>query len=91
MCIRDRVTFIPIYIVMANKGFSDTFLGLILPVAVSPYFIFMLRQNFMAIDDSYVEAARIDGLGRVGIITKVLAPMCLSLIHICMPEEPLWG
>ena len=75
-----QVTFIPIYIVMANKGFSDTFLGLILPVAVSPYFIFMLRQNFMAIDDSYVEAARIDGLGRVGIITKVLAPMCKSAL-----------
>ena len=75
-----QVTFIPIYIVMANKGFSDTFLGLILPVAVSPYFIFMLRQNFMAIDDSYVEAARIDGLGRIGIITKILAPMCKSAL-----------
>ena len=43
------------------------------PEAVSPYYIFMLRQTFMAIDDSYIEAARIDGLGRVGIITKILA------------------
>ncbi|MDO4266979.1 MAG: carbohydrate ABC transporter permease [Eubacteriales bacterium] len=75
-----QVTFIPIYIMMANWGMSDTFAGLILPVAVSPYFIFMLRQNFMAIDDSYIEAARIDGLGRVGIITKILAPMCKSAL-----------
>lgn len=75
-----QVTFIPIYIMMANWGMSDTFLGLILPEAVSPYYIFMLRQTFMAIDDSYIEAARIDGLGRVGIITKILAPMCKSTL-----------
>ena len=75
-----QVTFIPLYIMMANWGLSDTFLGLILPEAVSPYYIFMLRQTFMAIDDSYVEAARMDGLGRVGIITKVLAPMCKSTL-----------
>lgn len=75
-----QVTFIPIYIMMANWGMSDTFLGLILPEAVSPYYIFMLRQTFMAIDDSYIEAARIDGLGRVGIITKILVPMCRSTL-----------
>lgn len=75
-----QVTFIPIYIMMANWGMSDTFLGLILPEAVSPYYIFMLRQTFMSIDDSYIEAARMDGLGRVGIITRILAPMCKSTL-----------
>ena len=64
----------------ANWGLSDTFLGLILPECVSPYYIFMLRQTFMAIDDSYVEAARVDGLGRIGIITKILVPMCKSTL-----------
>ncbi|MCC8126728.1 MAG: carbohydrate ABC transporter permease [Clostridiales bacterium] len=75
-----KVTFIPIYIMMANWGLSDTFLGLILPEAVSPYYVFMLRQTFMAIDDSYIDAARVDGLGRVGMITKILMPMCRSTI-----------
>ena len=75
-----QVTFIPIYIMMANWGMSDTFLGLILPEAVSPYYIFMLRQTFMSIDDSYIEAARMDGLGRIGIIARILAPMCKSTL-----------
>ncbi|MBS5063789.1 MAG: carbohydrate ABC transporter permease [Hungatella hathewayi] len=75
-----QVTFIPIYIMMANWGMSDSFAGLILPEAVSPYYIFMLRQTFMSIDDSYIEAARMDGLGRIGIITRVLAPMCKSTL-----------
>ena len=42
-----QVTFIPLYIMIANWGLSDTFLGLILPDVVSPYYIFMLRQSFM--------------------------------------------
>ena len=75
-----QVTFIPIYIMMANWGKSDTYVGLILPEAVSPYYIFMLRQTFMSIDDSYIEAARMDGLGRIGIITRILAPMCKSTL-----------
>lgn len=75
-----QVTFIPIYIMCASRGLADTFLGLILPECVSPYYIFMLRQTFMAIDDSYVDAAKVDGLGRIGIITKILAPMCKSTL-----------
>lgn len=73
-----QVTFIPLYIMCANWGLVDTFLGLILPECVSAYYIFMLRQNFMAVDDSYVDAAKVDGLGRIGIITKILVPMCKS-------------
>ncbi len=80
LMIPSQVTFIPIYIMCANWGLSDTFLGLILPSLVSPYYIFMLRQTFKAIDDSYVDAAKVDGLGRVGIITKILAPMCRSTL-----------
>lgn len=73
-----QVTFIPLYIMCANWGLVDTFLGLILPECVSAYYIFMLRQNFMAVDDSYVDAAKVDGLGRIGIIVKILMPMCKS-------------
>ncbi len=75
-----QVTFIPIYIMFARLGLTNTFLGLILPEAVSPYYIFMLRQTFMSIDNSYIDAAKIDGLGRVGIITRILSPMCKSTL-----------
>lgn len=75
-----QVRFIPIYIMFAHWRLTDTFLGLILPGAVSPYYIFMLRQAFMSIDDSYVDAAKMDGLGKLGIIVKVLTPMCKSTL-----------
>ncbi len=75
-----QVTFIPLYIMFANWKLTDTFLGLILPEMVSPYFIFMMRQAFLTVDDSYIEAAKLDGMGRLGIITKVLVPMCKSTL-----------
>lgn len=73
-----QVTFIPIYIMFANWKLTDTFLGLILPSAVSPYYIFMLRQTFLSVDSSYIEAAKVDGMGLLGVIVKILVPMCKS-------------
>lgn len=70
-----QVTFIPIYMMCARLHFTDSFAGLILPMAVSPYYIFMLRQAFMSVDNSYIDAAKLDGLGRVGIIMRILVPM----------------
>jgi ABC-type glycerol-3-phosphate transport system permease component len=75
-----QVTFIPIYIMCSNWNLNDTFLGLILPNAVSAYYIFMMRNTFMSIDQSYIDAGRIDGLGRIGIINHVLVPMSKSSI-----------
>lgn len=70
-----QVTFVPIYVMMSRLGWINSYPGLIVPNLVSAFFIFMLRQAFMAVDDSYLEAGRIDGLGRIGLIFHVLGPM----------------
>lgn len=71
-----QVTFVPIYVTISRLNAIDTWTGVVLPNMVSAYFIFMLRQNFMAVDNSYIEAGRIDGMGRFGTIVHVLCPMC---------------
>lgn len=75
-----QVTFVPIYVMMARMHWINTFAGLIVPHAVSAYMIFMLRQTFKAVDDSFMEAAKLEGLGRIGIIFKILVPMCKPTI-----------
>ena len=78
-----QVTFVPIYVMIARLNSIDTYIGIILPNLVSAYFIFMLRQNFMAVDDSYIEAGKLDGMGRFRTIVNVLCPMCKpSLITV---------
>lgn len=71
-----QVTFVPSYVLISRLNSIDTYMGIILPNLVSAYFIFMLRQNFMAVDDSYIEAGKLDGMGRFRTIVNVLCPMC---------------
>ena len=71
-----QVTFVPIYVMVARLKWINTFAGLIVPNAVSAYTIFMLRQTFMAVDESFMEAARLEGMGRIGLIFRILVPMC---------------
>lgn len=70
-----QVTFVPIYVMMSRLGWINSYQGLVVPNLVSAYFIFMMRQSFKAVDDSYLDAGRIDGLGRIGLIVHVLMPM----------------
>ena len=80
MMIPFQVTFISIYRMCASWGIVNTYWAVVLPEAVSAFFIFMVRQNFMAVDDSYVDAAKIDGMGTLRIITNVMVPMCKASI-----------
>ncbi len=76
MMIPIQVTFIPIYVVISKQGLLNSYVGLILPEAASAYSIFLLRQSFMAVDNSYLEAAEVDGMGKLRVIFSILVPMC---------------
>ncbi len=76
MMIPIQVTFIPLYIVIARVGWINTYWGVWIAGCVSSYGIFLLRQAFMTVDDSYVEAARVDGMGKMGMIFRIMVPMC---------------
>lgn len=76
MMIPLQVTFIPLYIMVARAGLMSTYWGIWIAGAVSSYTIFLLRQAFMTIDDSYLEAAHVDGMGKFGTLFKIMVPMC---------------
>ncbi|MBR5383839.1 MAG: carbohydrate ABC transporter permease [Clostridia bacterium] len=76
MMIPIQVTFIPLYIVIARVGWMNTYWGVWIAGCVSSYSIFLLRQAFMTVDDSYIEAARVDGMGKMSIIFRIMVPMC---------------
>lgn len=76
LMVPTQVTFVPLYVMMAQLHWLNTFAGLIIPDAVSAYFIFMMRQAFISVDNSYLEAAQIDGMGRLRMIFSILCPMC---------------
>ena len=79
MMIPGQVTFIPEYIMIAKCGWVNTLTGLIVPQGLSVFFIFLMRNAFANVDKDIIEAGKMDGLGRIGLIIHVLIPMSKTI------------
>lgn len=77
MMIPSQVTLIPMYIWFKNLGWIDTYLPLTVPaILCNAYGVFMLRQFFMTLPDSYMESAKLDGCSQPVIFFKIMLPLC---------------
>lgn len=74
------VTYIPSYIILAKIGLLDSHTGLIISSAASVFGVFYLRQVFLQIHPSLVEAARIDGASELKILWAIVLPQCKASI-----------
>lgn len=74
------VTYIPSYIILAKMGLLDSHTGLIISSAASVFGVFYLRQVFLQIHPSLVEAARIDGASELKILWAIVLPQCKASI-----------
>jgi multiple sugar transport system permease protein len=75
MLIPVQVTIVPLFLVMANLGLTNTLWALILPPVFSAFGIFFLRQYLMSIPQELDEAATIDGAGHLQIYWRILLPL----------------
>lgn len=69
-----QVTLIPLFEIMVNLNWLNTYQAIILPSLASPFAIFLMRQNLSTVPDSMIEAARIDGAGEFKIFFKIVLP-----------------
>ncbi len=65
----------PYYRVLQKLGFTNRLIGLIIPYAAYPLGVFLLRQYFIKIPYSLIEAAKIDGAGYFRIWYRILMPL----------------
>ncbi len=75
MMVPFQILMISIYIFSVRTGMTDSFQGLILPVAVNAFGIFLLRQAFLTIPVDIEEAAVIDGCNSFQIWWRILLPL----------------
>ncbi|WP_078594151.1 carbohydrate ABC transporter permease [Evansella clarkii] len=69
-----HVTLIPLFQLMADLGWLNTYQAVILPNLAYPFAIFLMRQNMRSLPDSLLEAARVDGAGEFRIFFTVVLP-----------------
>jgi ABC-type glycerol-3-phosphate transport system permease component len=75
MIIPFTVTMVPLYLIMRNLHWIDTYWALIIPWAANAFGIFFFRQYILSISDELLDAARIDGASEFSIYWRIILPI----------------
>lgn len=74
-------TILPNFLLVKELDLLNTYLGIALPsMFMAPFTVFFLRQFFLGVNRSLIEAAIIDGAGHVRIFTRVTLPILMPQI-----------
>jgi len=70
------VTQIPVYLLMRELHWLDSFAALIVPGLSSSFNVFLLRQFMLSLPKELDEAAELDGAGAWQVYSRVIMPLC---------------
>lgn len=74
-------TLLPNFVLVKDLGLLNTYLGIALPsMLFSPFVVFFLRQFFLGLNRSLVEAALLDGAGQWRIFSRIALPIVMPQI-----------
>jgi multiple sugar transport system permease protein len=80
LLIPPQVPAIPLYILLWKLGILDTYAAIILPSTISVFGIFLMRQFFRTVPDDLIHAARLDGLGELAIVWRIMLPTAVPAL-----------
>lgn len=69
-----EVLYVPLYKLVFDLGWVNSFAGLIVPAATSAFGIFFMKQSIDSVPDELLEAARLDGAGEVRTLVSIVVP-----------------
>jgi multiple sugar transport system permease protein len=82
LMVPQEVMVVPMFILMQQFGWTNTYQALILPWAFSAFGTFLLRQFFLSIPRELEEAARVDGASRFRILAQVVLPIARPAVAV---------
>ncbi|GIG59383.1 sugar ABC transporter permease [Longispora fulva] len=74
MMIPFQVLLVPLFQMMANVGWIDTYQAVLLPFLANSFGIFLMRQAFLEFPDELIEAGRLDGCSEARIFYRIVLP-----------------
>lgn len=75
LLIPGEVTFLPLYLLVQQLGWLNSYAALIVPFMASPLGIFLLRQFIKSLPQDLFDAARIDGAGHLRMLWHIALPL----------------
>ncbi|NOX17462.1 MAG: carbohydrate ABC transporter permease [Chlorobi bacterium] len=80
MIIPAQVTMLPLFLMLKEMGFINTYLAIIIPGMANIFGIFLIKQYAESIPDSLIEAAKIDGASDFQIYYKIFLPVIKPIL-----------
>lgn len=71
---------IPTYLVVKATGLLNTYWSMIIPGAISAFYLIILREFFSTIPEEINESAKIDGLNDMQIFVRIALPLSLPAL-----------
>lgn len=75
MMIPFHVVVVPLFVLMRDLKWLNSYKVLIIPGMMSAFGIFLMRQSIMTLPDELFDAARIDGASEIDTYLKIVLPL----------------
>lgn len=75
MALPKQVILVPLFTMLADFGWIDSYQGLILPAIGWPFGIFLMKQFAQTIPSELMEAAKIDGCSEIRMFYSIILPL----------------
>jgi len=80
LLVPGQLTLIPLYTLVVQLGWVDTYAALIVPYLFNATAVLMLRQFFLQIPQSLVDSARMDGMSEPRILFTIFWPLAKPVL-----------
>jgi len=77
-----EVTLVPTFLVIHKFEWINTYQGIVSPLLIDAFGVFLMRQSMIPIPKDYLEAARIDGAGEIRILLQIIVPQCWPALSV---------
>lgn len=71
-----EVTMVPLFLIIKQLDWANTYQGLIVPFLVDGFGVFLMRQYMLSIPKDLIDSARIDGASELRIFWMIVMPLC---------------
>jgi len=82
MMIPWQVTIVPLFIMVNELNWIDTYWGLIVPQMVGAFGIFLMKQYMQTLPSELIDAGRIDGCSEFGVYRRIIVPLSVPAVAV---------
>lgn len=75
MALPKQVILVPLFTMLADFGWVNTYHGLILPAIGWPFGVFLMKQFAQTVPGELIEAAKIDGCSEIRLFATIILPL----------------